>query len=168
VPAGPARRGAELQEKARGCRFRPGATGEGKAGGANTSEPLMMSCHSSSPAGCTGVTGAGRWEAAGGDRGSWDGRVDTAAPGIQRAPSPAESHACGTSKPRLGPCCWSGTVVAAGHRPSDSHQLSRPRREPAQPTMTTPRLVHASCQRGQQARQSRATGVSTATPARLA
>ena len=46
---------------------------------------------------------AGRWEAAGGDRGHLTGRVNTAAPGIEAAPSPAESCACGTWKPRPGP-----------------------------------------------------------------
>ena len=37
------------------------------------------------------------------DRGLIDGRVDTVASGVKRAPDPAVSHTCETWKPRPGP-----------------------------------------------------------------
>jgi hypothetical protein len=34
--------------------------------------------------------------------------LSTIVPGVQRAPTPSVSHACGTWKPRLGPAVWAG------------------------------------------------------------
>lgn len=47
--------------------------------------------------------GAGRWNAACGDRGFRVGRVGTTAFGVERAPIPAASHVCETWQPRWGP-----------------------------------------------------------------
>src|SRR5262249_11841393 len=106
-----ARGGAELQGKARGCRFRPGATGEGKAGRANTSEPLMMSCYSSSPGrvarpGGQGLA-AGKRQAATVDTGTGAGKPPPPAhrgrppePGLTRAEhgSPVRVRAAGLAR----------------------------------------------------------------------
>src|SRR5262245_40011026 len=62
--------------------------------------------------GCRWGVGAGRWEAAGAGRGFFVGRMSTAAPEIQEAPSPVVSRAWETWKPRWGP------VVATPGKPT--------------------------------------------------
>jgi hypothetical protein len=112
--------GCEAQGKAQGRPFRPGVTGEGKAGRVNDAESLLMPRQSDSPGRmeATGVVGAGRWKAAGGDRGRPDGRGNTVAPGVKRTPDPAVSHACGTWKPRQGPVGLPGRRRSADRKGS--------------------------------------------------
>src|SRR3954449_6693633 len=47
-------------------------------------------------------SGTGRWKAADAGCGTQRGRGSTIVPGVQRAPNPFVSHACGTWKPRPG------------------------------------------------------------------
>ena len=62
-----------------------------------------------------------------------------------------------------------GTVVAAGHPEGDSRRLPRPPRATRPDrTMTTTRLVHASCHRGLHARRRRSPALQPAPPSRLA
>src|SRR3954447_8525476 len=49
-----------------------------------------------------------RWEAADAGRRAYGSRVSTIVSGVQRAPIPSVSHACGTWKPRPGPAVWAG------------------------------------------------------------
>jgi hypothetical protein len=110
--------GCEAQGKARGRPFRPGVTGEGKAGRVNDPESLLMPRQSDIPGRMegTGVVGARRWKAAGGDRGRTDGRGNTVAPGVKRTPDPAVSHACGTWEPRQGPLAPPGRRRSADRK----------------------------------------------------
>src|SRR5271157_239838 len=92
--------GCEAQGKARGCPFRPGATGEGKAGRVNDLESLLMPRQSDIPGRCA-VPGwqepaVARRQTAAADVPMVAG--NTVAPGVKRTPGPAASHACGTWK----------------------------------------------------------------------
>ena len=76
------RRGAELREEAQGPLFHPGATGEGKTGRVNASEPSMMSRYVDLLRWDAGQEcRAGRWEAAGAGRRFGAGREGITAPG---------------------------------------------------------------------------------------
>jgi hypothetical protein len=87
--------------------FRPRATGKGKTGRVNVSEPLLMPHHvRASQAGCgSGVQGLAveKRQVPVGQRTA--DREDTTVPGVKRAPNPVVSHTCGTWKPRQGPGC---------------------------------------------------------------
>ena len=102
--AGSCSAGCGAQGKAQGSRSARGhRRGEGWHG-VNDSEPLLMP-RKHHILGRVAVRGDRGWPLRCGRRrpGTITGRVDTAAPGVQRAPLPAGSHACGTRKPRLGP-----------------------------------------------------------------
>ena len=82
--------------------------GEDRTG--ESREPPLMSRYGE-PRRWVAVAGcrAGRWEAAGAGRGVRPAGKSTAVPGVQEAPTPVVSRACGTWKPRRGPA-----LVVAG------------------------------------------------------
>lgn len=84
----------KLGGEAQGRPFHPGATGKGKAGRVNESEPLLTS-RQGEPRKMELVPGcrAGQCEMAGGDRWHLAGRGNTAAPGYRRhPPRPGLTH----------------------------------------------------------------------------
>jgi hypothetical protein len=78
----------------------------------NASESLLMPRHRW-PRGWDAMPGCrtGRWEAAGGGWSALISRVGTTRPGVEEAPDPVATHACGTRKPRQGPAV-AGTPTA--------------------------------------------------------
>jgi hypothetical protein len=106
--------------EARGRPFRPGATGEGKAGRVNDPESLLMPRQSDIPGRCAvpGWQGpaAVRRQTATADVPMVAG--NTVAPEVKRTPGPAVSHACRTWKPRQGPAVPPGRRRSADRKGS--------------------------------------------------
>ena len=105
--------------KAQGRLLRPGATGEGKTGRVNTSEPPRMPRYGNSPRRVV-LDGDDKERAAENRQAATEDVPtvvwNTAAPGVQVAPDPVVSHACGTWKPCQGPSARVGAAWQANRK----------------------------------------------------
>jgi hypothetical protein len=97
--------GCEARGRAHGRSFRPGATGEGKTGWVNVSEPSSDASLRQLPrSGCpTGMNRRLAVQVGGRRLGTLSGRVDTVASGVQRAPDPVTAILIFLSMPLSSP-----------------------------------------------------------------